>query len=67
MHTIQTFVLRLFIDLDSLKVLRGSLQIPTEEEVHPFSSEKMCGVLLRQMISEIVQKRRNLLEEEDHG
>ncbi len=57
MHTTRTFILRLFIDLESLENLRGSVQSLTEKDPRPFASEKMLGVLLRQMIIEASREK----------
>jgi hypothetical protein len=52
MHTIRTFILRLFIDRDSPEILRGSVQAITQKEARPFASEQMLAALLRQMSTE---------------
>jgi hypothetical protein len=59
MHTIQTFVLHLFVDLDAPEILRGSLQAVTQKEIHPFIGEQMLGALLRQVIIEVSEEKES--------
>jgi hypothetical protein len=49
MHITQTFILRLFVDLEAPEMLRGSLQAITGKEACTFTNEQALLVLLRQM------------------
>lgn len=57
MHIVRTFILRLFIDLDSQDSLRGSVQAILEKEALPFANEQMLGAVLRQLIAEAAMDR----------
>jgi hypothetical protein len=63
MHTLQTFILRLFIDLDALDRLCGSVQAITEKESHPFTSEEKLVALLRLLILEASREQDHSPEE----
>ncbi len=47
MRTIQTFILRLFIDTDAPETLRGALQGIAESQAHSFTDEQALLNLLR--------------------
>jgi hypothetical protein len=51
MHTIQVFVLRLFVDSENPQVLRGAVRSVPDGETHPFRDEQALLALLRRMIS----------------
>jgi hypothetical protein len=55
MHSIRTFILRLFVDSESCEHLRGTVQIVTEDaQRHFFSDESALIELIREML---MQKR----------
>jgi hypothetical protein len=49
MRTVQTLVLRLWVDTDEPQALRGAVRCVTEEQEHPFADEQALLSLLRQM------------------
>jgi hypothetical protein len=49
MRTIQTFILRLFVDTDAPEMLRGALQNIAERQTYPFADEQALLVVLRQI------------------
>lgn len=59
MRTIETFILRLFIDPDETDVLRGALQFVEKPEIHPFAGEKALIELLHQMAGSCLQGGEN--------
>jgi hypothetical protein len=49
MHTVQVFVLRLFVDSEQPDGLRGALRSVPDGETQPFADEQTLLALLRQM------------------
>ena len=49
MHTVQVFVLRLFVDSEQPDGLRGALRSVPDGQMQPFADEQALLVLLRQM------------------
>lgn len=51
MHTIQTFILRLWVDSENREKLRGALQLVADGETQPFSDEQALLAVLRQFLN----------------
>ena len=55
MHIVRTIILRLFIDLDSVESLRGSVQVLPGKETRSFVNEQMLIACLRKMALDVSQ------------
>jgi hypothetical protein len=49
MHTTRTFILRLLVDSEDARGLRGALRSVAEDEEHPFSDQESLVALLQGM------------------
>ncbi len=55
MHTVRTFILRLLVDPDEPRALRGSLQPVPEGEAQPFADEGALLTILHQMSRQVAE------------
>ena len=60
MHTIQTLILRLWVDSEAPQKLRGALQPLADAESHPFTDEQALLDLLRQFLNSEIKKENEL-------
>ena len=55
MRTIHTFILRLMVDTDDPRTLRGSIQAIEEDTTHIFTNASSLLALLRKMLAAAAQ------------